>query len=1010
MKDSGHEIPAVKCSTKFQCLKRTYKNVFDHNKKSGNTRKQWEYYELITISFDTTMNIGLLSAAIVIACLGITLYSPICLSSCLFVFLNLCAAGLGLIGVVWIHILLSSPHKTGIGLENIQKEIERFRNKLMNNFESHNSVKTPQNHLPVVFGRTIDSLLQQLLDYIMRDFVYVYLKDYAYEPNVINDNIKEDLWSAINNLHERLTRVDHVKLIACDLVNRITNHFERIRDAKTLIAESNHPPLFTLSPHLVSSNKELEYLQNVSEVLIMFLLPRSYSLSPAKYFLREVLACKILYPFVDHITDPDYFNQNVIVYIEAQKVAAAMHRRTFEYANSFEDFLKLLQRTNDVEMLKSIRYDIVTKIMQATTLQNINRARGIDPDIDKGASSNVINKAELYAARKLKRYINQLNYAKFQSEKRLADLGWDINCQMQNDVEKILPLSSILDHLLGRKHLSLFLETVACQGLIGFWTAVEELRTAPRKNRHQLGAEIFYTFIRNPTAEIKVDKSKRKRMEAFLLGDKGPEVFYEVQQQVVQTLEDKYYQPFIISKFYKDMISAIMDEDGITDADAAMSIEERQLSGESSSSIDTSLHVGDHSNYAKRKLDQLQEKLNNKMQALQALRSSLKPESRVLRILEKEVEWLEGEKRQVEAHINRTETWGENLGKWRAIVQSADIGDEKEPPQFVIVVHMIENDNGEGEEGISTGWVVSRTLSQFQELHRKLRPLSSNIKNVELPSQPFKFLFGKSDKALLERAKVQIQKYLEFVLEDDRLNQSEAIYSFLSPSSEHLKHTTPSPKKSKFSFSTLFKSGSNEQGSKDSQNIPRQSEDEDISQCLDGSGDVDYIKLNGHSVKVLDDGKDTIAEPLYALMSEIFDMRGVFKYLRKTLIAFVQVTYGRTINRQIRDTIAWCFSEQMLHYYITLIIKSWWPSGTLVKSSPDRTVQVKIQTELEAREQFISNVPEILHTLVGTTAAKLGAQKVFDNLQVKNLNKQLFYDLLEVAMNEIFPELKFQDN
>lgn len=74
---------------------------------------------------------------------------------------------------------------------------------------------------------------------------------------------------------------------------------------------------------------------------------------------------------------------------------------------------------------------------------------------------------------------------------------------------------------------------------------------------------------------------------------------------------------------------------------------------------------------------------------------------------------------------------------------------------------MLENDTVEGDEGISTGWVVSRTLSQFQELHRKLRPLCSDIRSLELPSQSFKFLFGKSDKNSLEKAKAQIQKYLE---------------------------------------------------------------------------------------------------------------------------------------------------------------------------------------------------------------------------------------------------------
>jgi sorting nexin-25 len=42
---------------------------------------------------------------------------------------------------------------------------------------------------------------------------------------------------------------------------------------------------------------------------------------------------------------------------------------------------------------------------------------------------------------------------------------------------------------------------------------------------------------------------------------------------------------------------------------------------------------------------------------------------------------------------------------------------------------------------------------------------------------------------------------------------------------------------------------------------------------------------------------DGIAEPLYSLLGEVFDLRGVFKWLRKTLITFVQISYGRTINR-----------------------------------------------------------------------------------------------------------------
>jgi sorting nexin-25 len=287
-----------------------------------------------------------------------------------------------------------------------------------------------------------------------------------------------------------------------------------------------------------------------------------------------------------------------------------------------------------------------------------------------------------------------------------------------------------------------------------------------------------------------------------------------------------------------------------------------------------------------------------------------------------------------------------------------------------------------------------------------LRPLCSEIRALELPSNTFKFLFGKTDKGSLEKAKQQIQKYLDFILNDDKLNQSEAVYSFLSPSSDHLKHSTPSPKKSRFSFSTLFKSGSEQ--SRDSASMLKESEEEDISQCLDApaaTDTVDFVKLNGHHGKFYDDSKDTIAEPSYALLSELFDMRGVFKYLRKTLIGFVQVTYGRNINRQIHETISWWFSEQMLHYYITLVLKNFWPGGSLASPNPVRTVDEKIRTAREAQELFVNNVPELLTTLVGTTAAKNGAKKVFDAFQEKNMNKQLLYEMFEILMDAAFPEI-----
>lgn len=229
---------------------------------------------------------------------------------------------------------------------------------------------------------------------------------------------------------------------------------------------------------------------------------------------------------------------------------------------------------------------------------------------------------------------------------------------------------------------------------------------------------------------------------------------------------------------------------------------------------------------------------------------------------------------------------------------------------------------------------------------------------------------------------------MQFILEDDHLNGSEAIYTFLSPSSDHLKQTLPSPKKSKFSLSTLFKSDTAKAHESSKASDPfwgLQRDDDDMSNYLDGETSSDAKLLADL------DSKDSIAEPLYALMGEIFDMGGVFKWLRKSIISFVQITYGRTINRQIRESVAYLFEESMLHNYFSAILKSFWPGGVLASAYPPRSEDMKEMTTNAAKALLTDHIPEVLCNLVGAQAAKRGVLKVFDALQNPMYNKQLFY-------------------
>jgi sorting nexin-25 len=111
-------------------------------------------------------------------------------------------------------------------------------------------------------------------------------------------------------------------------------------------------------------------------------------------------------------------------------------------------------------------------------------------------------------------------------------------------------------------------------------------------------------------------------------------------------------------------------------------------------------------------------------------------------------------------------------------------------------------------------------------------------------------------------------------------------------------------------------------------------------------------------------GKDSIAEPFYYLIEELFEIRGMKKIFRKSLILFVQLTYGATINRKIRETIYWILNEEVVSLIIKQIKDSIWKvnnlTGELELIKHDihhRTNEEKAQTKNQAKQKLIENIP-----------------------------------------------------
>ncbi|XP_071651274.1 uncharacterized protein [Temnothorax longispinosus] len=51
LQEQSYNITGLQCKSKFNGLRKTYKNIKDHNNKSGNNRRTWSYFELMDEMF-----------------------------------------------------------------------------------------------------------------------------------------------------------------------------------------------------------------------------------------------------------------------------------------------------------------------------------------------------------------------------------------------------------------------------------------------------------------------------------------------------------------------------------------------------------------------------------------------------------------------------------------------------------------------------------------------------------------------------------------------------------------------------------------------------------------------------------------------------------------------------------------------------------------------------------------------------------------------------------------------
>lgn len=278
--------------------------------------------------------------------------------------------------------------------------------------------------------------------------------------------------------------------------------------------------------------------------------------------------------------------------------------------------------------------------------------------------------------------------------------------------------------------------------------------------------------------------------------------------------------------------------------------------------------------------------------------------------------------------------------------QTADnLGENGKDDSQEYLLGRVEEDEEEGEEmepeeEVQSGWVITHTLDEIKNLY-------INLKGCKSAGYPCTFpVLTPKDGAQMEESKELVGDFLNFVLRDKTLSQSEHVYRFFNPSCEQLYLNTQSKKK--------------------------------------GAEQID------------DKNKDSIAIPFYTLLGEIFEIHGHLQWLRRQIIFLVRITFGSTIERQIYRAMGWAGSEQQVFWYIQCFKTAMWGDYPVSTELSDPVKREHLRGKV--RMSLLNTPPHLLNVLFGTNKTRKGLAKILDTMEMRSHTKHCVYTVLELVL------------
>ncbi|XP_044021651.1 sorting nexin-14-like isoform X6 [Siniperca chuatsi] len=795
----------------------------------------------------------------------------------------------------------------------------------------------------------VDASLSEILELVLENFVYPWYRDIT-DDEAFVDELRETLRFFAAVLVRRTQKVDVASLITQKLLKVSMKHIELISKARQKVKNTEYLQQAALEEYgpdlhvaLRSRRDELLYLRNLTEMLFPYILPpKATDCRSLTLLIREVLAGSVFLPSMDYLADPDTVNHLILIFIDKSPPEEAT-----EPTSTLVPFL-----------------------------QKYSDTRNKKPSVLKLELKEIREQQDL-----LFRFMNFLK-----QEGAVHVLQFCLAVEEFND-RILCPELSDSEKMILHEEVKKIYETYCLD------ESVDKIRFDP------FIVEEIRNIAEGPYSEVVKLQTMRCLFEAY--------------EHVLSLLENVFTPMFCHSdEYFRQLLRGA------------------ESPARNSKMSRNSLSLDDIRNTSKRGESFGISRIGSKIKGVfksTTMEGAMLPSCGLVEgeddMVEEAMMVLEDDSPMEAASTPSTPR---NLSAWNITIPYIDFYDDDVKRERIPVFCIDVERNDRKAVGHETEhWSVYRRYLEFYVLESKLTEFHGSFPDAQLPS---KRIIGPKNYEFLTSKREEFQEYLQKLLQHPELSNSQLLADFLSPYSmesqfldkmlpdvnlgkiiksvpsklikekgQHLEPfiqsffnscESPKPKPSrpeltilsptsendKKLFNDLFKNNANR-----SEMTEKRHNQNYFMEMITVEGVYDYLMFVGRVIFHIPDW-------LHHLL-----MAGRI-LLKNTLEAYTDYYLQYKLNQVVQ--------EHRLVSLITLLRDTVFCESSLPRSAQDKQRRAK-----KTFEEMMTYIPDFLGKCIGEDAKYEGVRLLFDGLQQPVLNKQLTYVLLDIAIQELFPEL-----